>query len=343
VDTGGCRAGEIGVTRIGVIGWYGHGNAGDERILACLRRLFDGDELLPTRSLEDALERLEDLNRCDYVLFGGGGLVLRDTGRYAGLFEQLERPFSCIGLGVEFRHPGNQALLEVLEDRAEFIHVRDADSCARLECHANVIAGTDLTFLYPFDVAPWSATPSCALNLRPWRPHPAPRPRGWLRQLTRKASPPPWDPRPAVECIRRHFAEIVPLPLYMEPGEPSDAELLAEHLEPGGPEFSPQLLARCRYLVSMRLHALIFACQMGIPFVSLSYQPKNRAMCKDLGMEWASVELGNSDALDTALGSLVARGSELRAELLERREENVQCCWKTIEPILAAIRGRARA
>ena len=156
------------MTRIGVIGWYGHGNAGDERILACLRRLFDGDELLPTHSLKDALERLEDLNRCDYVLFGGGGLVLQRTGRYATLFERLEPPFSCVGLGVEFRDPDNQDLLEVLKDRAEFIHVRDTDSCARLERHAKVITGTDLTFLYPFDVAPWSTTPSCALNLRRW-------------------------------------------------------------------------------------------------------------------------------------------------------------------------------
>jgi polysaccharide pyruvyl transferase WcaK-like protein len=330
------------VTRIGVIGWYGHGNAGDERILACLRRLFDGDELLPTRSLKDALERLEDLNRCDYVLFGGGGLVLRNTGRYAELFERLEPPFSCVGLGVEFRDPANKALLDVLKSRAEFIHVRDSDSCARLECHPNVITGTDLTFLYPYDVAPWSSAPSCALNLRPWPASPGPRPRGWLQRLIRETAPPPWNPRSAIECIRRHFSEIVPLPLYAEPGEPSDAELLAEHLEPGGREFSPQRLASCRYVVSMRLHALIFACQMGIPFVSLSYQPKNKAICRDLGMEWASVELGDSDALDAALGSLIARGPELRARLLDRREESVKCCWKTIEPVLDAIRARAR-
>ena len=93
----------------------------------------------------------------------------------------------------------------------------------------------------------------------------------------------------------------------------------------------------------MRLHGLIFACQTGIPFVSLSYQPKNRAICKDLRLAWASVELGDDDALDAALRSLIARGKELRTELLERPEENVQCRWKTIEPTLAAIRGRARA
>jgi len=43
----------------------------------------------------------------------------------------------------------------------------------------------------------------------------------------------------------------------------------------GPTEFTIVDLQACRYIVGMRLHALIFACQAAIPFLSLSYQPKN--------------------------------------------------------------------
>ncbi len=329
--------------RIGVIGWYGHANPGDERILECLRGLFDGATLLPTRSLDDALERVDELNDCDYVLFGGGGLVLRNTDRYAELFERLKPPFSTIGLGVEYRDPSSQRLLDVLIARAELIHVRDQASCERLDGHPKVIAGTDLSFLYPFDVAPWTATERCALNLRVWAP-PTPRRSGWFGHLMGLASldsPERWEPALAVDVMRHRFEQITPLPMYEEPGEPSDARLLSQLVGPCEPSFDPRRLAGSRYLVAMRLHALIFACQMGIPFVSLSYQPKNRALCADLGLEWASVPLGRNNAFAEALDRLCGGAREHRDALLELREKNVQRCWKSVEPVVAAVRARS--
>lgn len=330
--------------RLGIIGWYGHANPGDERILQCLKRLFDGDTILPTRGLDDALDRIEELNECDYVLFGGGGLVLRGTGRYAELFERLKPPFSAIGLGVEYRDASNQRLLDVLVSRAELIHVRDQASCERLDRDPKVIAGADLTFLYPFDVADWTETERCSLNLRPWTPA-IPRRSGWVGRLLDLAAPEAperWQPAAAVERVRTRFEHITPLPLYAEPGESSDAELLTEFVGPCEPAFDPQLIANSRYLVAMRLHALIFACQMGIPFVSLSYQPKNRALCAELRMEWASVPLGRLDALAEALDRLSSGAREHRNALLEQREESVQRCWKSVEPVVALVRARAR-
>jgi polysaccharide pyruvyl transferase WcaK-like protein len=328
--------------RIGVIGWYGHRNPGDERILECLRQLFDGEQLAPTSSFEDAIARLDELNRCDYVLFGGGGLVLRGTGRYAELFERIEVPFSAIGLGVEYRDPTNQRLLDVLCERAELIHVRDAASRERLDRHPKVIAGADLTFLFPYEIADWTMEDRCALNLRAWVPaDPAPPRGGWLRRLvdlTSRESAHAWDPAASVREVQRRFTQIEPLPFYDEPGETSDAQELAAQLGSCAPGFDLQSIARSRYLVAMRLHALIFACQMAIPFVSLSYQPKNRALCADLGLEWASVPLGDTARLAEALDTLCECADEHRTALVELRESQIQRCRKSVEPVVAAVR-----
>ncbi|HID77713.1 MAG TPA: hypothetical protein EYP56_17170, partial [Planctomycetaceae bacterium] len=87
--------------RIGIIGWYGHQNAGDERILYCLRRLFAAHRLLVVTGFEGALAQLPELNRCDLVVLGGGGLILRGCNRYAAIFESLKVPLVGLGLGIE--------------------------------------------------------------------------------------------------------------------------------------------------------------------------------------------------------------------------------------------------
>jgi len=58
--------------RIGLIGWYGHSNAGDQRILYCLHRFFEGDDLLVTNSFSDASNRIVELNSCDFVVLAAG-------------------------------------------------------------------------------------------------------------------------------------------------------------------------------------------------------------------------------------------------------------------------------
>jgi glycosyltransferase involved in cell wall biosynthesis len=85
--------------------------------------------------------------------------------------------------------------------------------------------------------------------------------------------------------------------------------------------FDPAQIAAHNYFVGMRLHGLIFSCQMGIPFLSLSYQPKNEAFCSDLGLKNLSVPLGGDHALANALDHLLAEGHHIRSDLLDRRNE----------------------
>jgi hypothetical protein len=211
--------------KIGIIGWYGHGNAGDERILYCLRRFFDGHDLLVTAGFNDATRRIDELNSCDYVLLGGGGLILRGINKHAGLIQALKPPLGCVGLGVEASHEDNAEFITRLKEKAEFILVRDAESRTLLQNHFKVIVGPDLTHLYPFDVVAPTDAETCGLNLRPWHfwncEHGSAEHERMVAALKRNPylqaeySGPKWEPAKACRVIQQQFGRVIPLPLYL--------------------------------------------------------------------------------------------------------------------------------
>jgi len=88
--------------------------------------------------------------------------------------------------------------------------------------------------------------------------------------------------------------------------------------------FDPHYMASTGRMVAMRLHALIFATQMGIPFASLSYQPKNAAYCQDLGLPEMSVDIHRLKCLDSVLHILRDDDSRLRSHLVDIRSD--LCC-----------------
>lgn len=330
--------------RIGLIGWYGHSNAGDERILYCLRRFFDGHDLLVTSSFGDASARIEELNSCDFVILGGGGLILRGTGQFAAIVERLKPRFGCVGISVEARHADNVRIIQVLKARAEFILVRDARSRELLDCHFKTIVGPDLTFLYPFEVAAPVESDVCGVNLRPWRFWPGEHNGAFdrlMRRLNHGATDlerlypfAKWNQEKVVNILRRSFKTVSPISLYLEDGVKNDRDVLSTFFPEAPAEFAPEHFHACRYIVGMRLHALIFACQTAIPFLSLSYQPKNEEFCKALGMPGLSLDIFRPALLAEAIDNLKSEYARIRLGLLDIRAEYRQ----EIRAVMTAIR-----
>jgi polysaccharide pyruvyl transferase WcaK-like protein len=316
--------------RIGIIGWYGHDNAGDERILASLKRHFADHDLLITTGFDDAEARVAALNRCDYVLIGGGGLILRGMGRYGALVDQLTPPLSCVGISVEAVHEDNRALIDAILHKADVVYVRDSRSKVMLNDHPKVIIGPDLTFLYPFRPIELVQTESCAVNLRAWPywtfeyngrgDQTMRRLHARFPQLQRVYPLPQWRPEKAIAILQQKFDELLPVSLYSEPEHATDSRFLRRFFPDVADEFDATQLAQCRYVVAMRLHALIFACQMGIPFVSLTYQPKNEVFCRQLDMAHLSVPLTELDRLAAAIDVVKADPQRIREQLLEFTE-----------------------
>lgn len=320
--------------RIALVGFYGHRNAGDDRIQYCVERFFAGHEVMPVNGFAGMKQRWQEINSSDLVLFGGGGLVQRGTGIHASLFEALRPPLACLGISVEAKHKDNERLIQVLLEKASFVLVRDAGSAVAFGSNPKVIVGPDLTFLYPFDVAPEQEgnRQSCAVNLLPWHfwtfeykglSHRVLRQITQRFPLTEKLYPfPKWEPDRAIEVVRRAFKRLVPLPCYCEPVKGSDRHILLKYFDDVPDRFDPHIMMSCGNVVAMRLHAAIFACQMGIPFMSLAYQPKNREFCRSIGLPQCWINLCGLKYLDRALAAVKDHYDEMRERLINVRDEN---------------------
>lgn len=72
---------------------------------------------------------------------------------------------------------------------------------------------------------------------------------------------------------------------------------------------------RCQYIISMRLHGIIFAYLLGIPFLSLGYNEKNKNFCDSVGypseMAFDFYGLKNLDGVYLAMDKLFERGVDL--------------------------------
>ncbi|HYG35782.1 MAG TPA: polysaccharide pyruvyl transferase family protein [Clostridia bacterium] len=315
--------------KVSLIGFYGHNNPGDDRILFCLKRLLHGHDIFVINGFAGLREHWETVNSCDYVIFGGGGLVQRGTGIHAGLFEDLRPPLFCLGISVEAVHSDNADLRKVLNEKSRFILVRDEKSAQAFGQSGKVVVGPDLTFLFPYEIADCcdAASDVCGLNLLSWH--------FWHfeyksfadKLLRRCAKRFPhfetfyplrkWKPALLVEAVRQRFNTVLPLPFYSEPGHVSDKEVLSRFFERFHSDtFSPESMGRCGVVVAMRLHASIFSCQMGIPFVSLAYQPKNSQFCESIGHGAYCMNLFQPSRFGEGIESLRRNQREIRKSLL---------------------------
>jgi len=314
---------------IAIIGWYGHENIGDERILYCLKRAFCGHTLSIYGSWDDALAHLDQINRCDYVLIGGGGLILRDTHKYTLLIEQIKQPLSFVGISIESDHPDLYDFFDVMKRKAQHIFVRDSESKKILNDHYKVIVGPDLTFLYPYDIKEEIKHDSCGLNIRPWH--------YWnfvlngsyhnfmskidikYPSLKKYYFMPKWDEERAVSTVFKSFKAVEPIPFYFEVNNKNDFTVMSKYFNELAAEYDENTYNNIRYLIGMRFHSILFATQYGIPFLSLSYQPKNSNYLNDADLKDLSVDIYNNSELNTRINYIKYNYKSIRERLIHCR------------------------
>ncbi len=314
--------------KIALIGWSGNHNWGDERMFYCIKKFFAKHKIVRFKSFLEAILNTDKVNSCDYVLIGGGGLVFRGFSRYVDFLNSITKPLGCIGISIESDGLNEDMIegLELLKQKADFIYVRDEKSAKILQYHHKVIVGPDIAFLYPYSPVPVVNKETVALNLRNWFWWDLEL-NSWLHiRMERWEKKYPivkliypfrrWNSDSFVARMKNLFKTINPIPFYFGEYDKTDYDVLRKYFSKVPKKIDISLFKKSRYLVGMRLHSLIFATQIGIPFISLTYEPKNINYCISIGHPELSLDLLEYKKIPMKIKYLSENYESIREDLL---------------------------
>jgi polysaccharide pyruvyl transferase CsaB len=292
-------------------GYYGFGNLGDEALLSviverlrrrhahCEIEVLSGDPgtTAQTYGVEgtpraDVKAVRRAIAAADVVISGGGGLLqnttsLRSLLYYAGIIRmavRAKKPAMIFAQSVGPLDFWGKAVVRQFCRGVARATVRDERSRTLLE---SLVTGTpvertaDPVFLFapgeaPLDLASEgldASDPLVVVSVRRWR--------GADRTAAAIAT--------AVDRLAEAYgARVAFLPLGGAPD--ADASTIVIRRCRSNPVLLPsyslpqaaQVIARSRLVVGMRLHALIIAARLGVPFSALPYDPKVSALLEEL-------------------------------------------------------------
>lgn len=322
------------MTNITILGYYGFKNAGDEAVLAgIVSRLHEhaaGAKITvlsadpayteATHGVDAVIRsgfrpvgRLFD--RTNLLIVGGGGLLQDVTSRrslwyYAGLTRMARLkgvPVVTYGLGVgPLLHRDSRFLVRLAFGGAAAITVRDSDSAIELaRCgidRALIEVTGDASLGLPspsnselveahLQLSALGGEPCIGVAVRPWGDN------SWMPGLASRLAE-----LAAGLSARLAFVSMQPVSDY--PIAVRMAEMAGPLASVLRPEENPRrvaaLLGACRWVVAMRLHALVFGALSGRPSVGLHYDPKVSRFARQCGL--------SSIGLDEAAATGVAGG-----------------------------------
>ena len=327
------------MSRIVISGYYGFANAGDEAMLtAIIGSLRRADPKLQLTVISGAPEKtaakhqvlsvhrfnlwkiIRAIWQSDLLLSGGGSLLQDVTSKqsllyYLAILLLGKLSGKKIMLYAQGIGPIQSSWLRWLTrqvcNRVDAITVRDGDSLQELQRLGVATAKVELTADAVFTLAPVkleqgrqlltdlgvsSQQGLVGIAVRQW-----PCSHAYLQELAAAAD----------KLVETAAVKIVLLPLQ-QPRDveacqqlkqlmqhPEAALLLSKPLDTG--EYL-SLIGNFRCLVGMRLHALIFAAVMHIPFAALSYDPKIDGFIKEVqGVNLGSIDSVERKAVHTAM------------------------------------------
>lgn len=278
--------------RVAISGYYGFGNTGDEAIALAITRELKRQQHKPilfsqtpvksseTYGCEAVLrnkpgEVFRALMGCQILLSGGGGLLQDHTsGRtlayYLGIIrlaKMLRKPVVVFNQSVgPLSERGEQQIKRVLRHKRVRVVVRDRISAEYLRrLHIPVTLGADPALL----LQPTAGISSDRQTV-------VVAPRGDVRESLEPL-------RELVKELRQQDQHVIALSMM-----PSQDDEAAHFLEADRvvsattPQQAIDVIASSGYVVGVRLHALILAAAVKIPFVGITYDPKVKGFCKDV-------------------------------------------------------------
>lgn len=329
-----------------ISGYYGYSNAGDEAILEVLcqsihRTHPDTDITVLSgspRTTETtygchAVPRFSPIGiyrsvkACDALISGGGSLLQDATSTRSLLYylaiirlaEHMGKKVFLLANGIgPVRRPYTRALVNRAVQDVQFITLRDPESMIELQnmgVHRDdlTVTADPVYLLEPGDASVATAaldqagigiSPFLAVSIRPWKNNNA---------LENKLA------SICDEVFHRYGLKVLFVPMQLGVDD-AMAKRVIRKMETQGYLLNLSrgrdimtVLGRSQLVLSMRLHSLIFAANMSIPAVGISYDPKLDANLRLLEQPSA----GTVEKLDTE------RVLTLIGQTLEHRSERV--------------------
>ena len=326
--------------KIAVLGWYGHDNAGDERIKFCLTHFLmslGGITNVDFFDLHDhAIKgKTNQFDHYDLVIIGGGGLILSHH-NYHDFILGIKTKIITAGISVETELRGNPKKFAIaLLEKSNAVLVRDQGSYEKLngiDINGKVQLSSDLTFLSPYEVVNTNEESTIGVNLMAKTNHS----RLMLKSLLFASrfingfSPKTIDFSPLIENIEK-LGNIMPIPLYcvkQESGLPehqmNDVHCLRKYFREVPSFFNHADIDKSQILLSMRLHGLIFAVQKGIPILTFSSYPKQINFMKELGIENCLIHLNHLENTRNVMQYIVKNTSLIKEKIMIYRDKAVK-------------------
>lgn len=302
--------------RIVISGYYGFSNAGDEAVLSAiirgLKSQASAEITVLSASPEEtaklhgvcALPRMSlcrvrgALKECDLLISGGGSLIqdatsLRSLIYYLtiiSLAKRYRRKVMILGQGIgPLRRSLSRRLVRKALTGIDLITVRDAQSAELLaEMGIGAVKVTaDPTFM----LEPCSETESLRLLEEVGLSAEDEIIAVSLRKLEHLPRVPDFGP----DAVAALSAKGLPAKLLLVGMQSPDDLVMAKEIgdktgvayqpKPWTPEQMLGVLGKCKLVVGMRLHSLIFAASAGVPFLGISYDPKVEQFIRAAGQE----------------------------------------------------------
>jgi polysaccharide pyruvyl transferase CsaB len=363
------------MSKVLISGYYGFDNAGDDTVLygiinslqkqlptleiAVLSNKPKETEALfgiPAYNRWSFAQIFQQLRRSDLLLMGGGSLLQdatspRSVMYYLGIVQTaklLGKPviFFAQGFGP-ITHPFSKALVRIIVNKVDTITVRDQQSAQDMESlgvnRPIIITADPAVAIDPHDIdlrlaQKWLALtdkPKVMISTRKWKHEET-----YKQEIAKMAD----------EMLRQGWmvyflpmqfpADIVPSQDIMKYMNEPGSQLLTERMN-----FNEiiSFIGNMDFVIGMRLHSLIIAAVLGVPFVGISYDPKIDRFLERVGMDGAgSIQTLRYEKLQRVVNKNLGQLPFVRSRLKEQMNSLVEEAAKSSELAVQLLTNQKR-
>lgn len=318
--------------RIGLVGYFGWGNYGDELFLEAYQKAFLGHELVifhdPIKGgfLDNADQLIASV---DAIVVGGGDLIIPWNRSWLYWDERfLQKPVFVFGVGVPTWGKSDPAVLIhyqkfLSHPNVKMISCRDEESVQWV--NKNIIIDKPILFSPDMVLAlrfpqQFAKNNSLGIILRKQNDYVFDK----ILEVSEAAKQLNLSIRLIMLGTGRTLSDDyevfqkIRFPSYEIVVRDSVSELSAE-------------IASCRYLISMKFHGIVAAYKCGVPFISLSGADKFKSFMKQTGNEKYS-STWMDPALSEKFERLVYEGTDF-----SKRDEISKSAKAGLDKMVAAV------